>query len=71
MGGFVLDGPGVDRPFPVNAKQLFFLIDKGYIDPPRITDDDINDRNKSDAVSRCVSNLHGIISWLTEILHAA
>ncbi|PYI01415.1 hypothetical protein BO78DRAFT_401318 [Aspergillus sclerotiicarbonarius CBS 121057] len=62
MGGFLLDGPGVDRPFPVNAKQLFFLTDKGYIDPPRITEDDINDRNKSDAVSRVIAVCQAL--WL-------
>lgn len=53
----MVDGPGTDRPFPVNAKQLQFLIEKGYVDYPMIGEDDINDRNKSDAFSRYVSSL--------------
>lgn len=57
MGGFLVDGPGTERPFPVNAKQLRFLIEKGYVKYPMIDEDDINDRNKSDAFSRYVPHL--------------
>ncbi|BCS03147.1 uncharacterized protein AKAW2_70025A [Aspergillus luchuensis] len=62
MGGFLIDGPGTDRPFPVNAKQLRFLIEKGYVDYPMIGEDDINDRNKSDAFSRVIAVCQAL--WL-------
>ncbi|KAI2880141.1 hypothetical protein CBS76997_9932 [Aspergillus niger] len=62
MGGFLVDGPGTERPFPVNAKQLRFLIEKGYVKYPMIDEDDINDRNKSDAFSRVIAVCQAL--WL-------
>ena len=50
MGGFILDAP--DYTFPVDAKQLLYLVDKGYIDFPEMSDRDIEDRNKADLVAR-------------------
>ncbi|PYH47127.1 uncharacterized protein BP01DRAFT_315212 [Aspergillus saccharolyticus JOP 1030-1] len=55
MGGFVLNGEGIDSPFPVNAEQLFFLVKEKYIDYPEVTEDDIKDRNKSDGFSRVIA----------------
>lgn len=54
MGGFLLEGPGVETPFPVDAKQLLFLVEQGYVEYPEITRDDIDDRNKSDGFARWV-----------------
>jgi hypothetical protein len=50
MGGFLLVAP--DYTFPVDAMQLLYLIDKGYVDYPAIEDKDIDDKNKSDLVAR-------------------
>jgi hypothetical protein len=54
MGGFLLEGPGVKTPFPVDATQLLFLVKQGYVEYPKITRDDIDDRNKSDGFARWV-----------------
>jgi hypothetical protein len=54
MGGFSVEGPGVETPFPVDATQLFFLVKQGYVEYPEITRDDIDDRNKSDGFARWV-----------------
>ena len=52
MGGFLLTGPGITAAFPVDAKQLLFLVEKGYVEYPRISKDDIEDKNKSDNMAR-------------------
>jgi hypothetical protein len=54
MGGFLLEGHGVETPFPVDAAQLLFLVEQGYVEYPEITRDDIGDRNKSDGFARWV-----------------
>ena len=56
MGGFVLQPPDW-IPFPVNAKQLHYLVDKGYVPYPAITRAEIKDRNKSDALLRGITVL--------------
>lgn len=53
MGGFILEEEGNATSFPVNAEQLYFLIANNYIKHPPLTEDEINDRNKSDSFSRC------------------
>jgi hypothetical protein len=50
MGGFILVAP--DYTFPVNAEQLLYLVDKGYIEFPVVSDRDIRDRNKADLIAR-------------------
>ncbi|PKY07896.1 hypothetical protein P168DRAFT_323107 [Aspergillus campestris IBT 28561] len=55
MGGFVLHGPGIEIPFPIDAQQFLFLVKHGYIEYPRITKEDIMDRNKSDGLARCIA----------------
>jgi len=54
MGGFVLSANGLERPIPLNAEQLFYLIKKSYVDYPKISDDELKDRNKSDGLARSV-----------------
>lgn len=42
-----------DHPaFPVDAKQLLYLITNGYITQPTISKADIEDRNKADGLAR-------------------
>lgn len=52
MGGFVLDGPGIKSPFPVDSRQLLFLVRNGYVGYPELAKEDILDRNKSDGFAR-------------------
>ncbi|THC88292.1 hypothetical protein EYZ11_012264 [Aspergillus tanneri] len=71
MGGFLLNGPGIDVPFPIDAKQLLFLVEQGYLECPQIGRKDIGDRNKSDGVARCFAVCQGVWLLLNCILRAA
>lgn len=62
MGGFVLHGPGIRTPFPIDAEQLRFLLEHEYIEYPRIAKEDINDRNKSDGFARCIAVFQAV--WM-------
>jgi hypothetical protein len=53
MGGILLESPEFPS-FPINAKQLHYLIVKGYIPFPVITEETINDKNKADGLTRLV-----------------
>ncbi|PYI16574.1 hypothetical protein BO86DRAFT_435685 [Aspergillus japonicus CBS 114.51] len=55
MGGFILEEEGNATFFPVNAEQLYFLIANNYIKHPPLTEEEINDRNKSDSFSRVLA----------------
>lgn len=55
MGGFVLHAPNLTTPIPLNAEQVFYLVEKQYIEYPNITEKDISDKNKSDGLTRLVS----------------
>lgn len=56
MGGFVL--APVDSPrFPINSKQLHYLVSKGYVTMPTITKRDIRDRTKADYFAKFVTIL--------------
>ncbi|KAF1956465.1 hypothetical protein CC80DRAFT_471860 [Byssothecium circinans] len=62
MGGIHLRFP--DAPsFPVNAKQLHFLVTHGYIAYPNISTSEINDRNKADGLARIICTIQ--IFWFT------
>jgi hypothetical protein len=51
MGGFVLRSS--DQPdFAIDAEQLYWLLNKEYVDDPRVDKEDINDKNKADGLSR-------------------
>ncbi|KAL1978255.1 hypothetical protein VTN31DRAFT_1114 [Thermomyces dupontii] len=54
MGGFVLKTKDW-VPFPVNAKQLHYLVTEGYVDFPQLTTRDIADRNKVDSMLRFIT----------------
>ncbi|KAF4456308.1 hypothetical protein F53441_1553 [Fusarium austroafricanum] len=51
MGGFVLTAEGLERPIPLNAEQLFYLVNKKYVECPEITAQELKDRNKSDGLA--------------------
>ena len=55
MGGFVLEAPGHQQPFPLDAEQLFYLIKHNYVEYPSVTKRELDDRDKSDGLSRYVS----------------
>lgn len=56
MGGFFLDTP--ERiAFPINAKQLHYLVKHGYLPLPCTTKKEIKDRNKVDALLRVITVL--------------
>lgn len=64
MGGFVLHPRGW-VPFPLNAKQLHYLVDKGYIPYKAVGLDKhvIEDKNKSDGLARFITIFQ--ICWFT------
>lgn len=57
MGGFVLKAKQGNKEitFPVNAKQLFYLINKGYLEYPQLRKEEIQDKNKADGLARFVT----------------
>jgi hypothetical protein len=55
MGGFVLEAPGHKEPIPLDAEQLFYLIKHNYVEYPSVTKRELDDRDKSDGLSRYVS----------------
>lgn len=54
MGGFVLCAQGC-QPFPLNAKQLHWLVVNGHVAYPQVPDDEIRDRSKQDTVAKLVT----------------
>lgn len=61
MGGFVLEAEGLDQPVPLNAEQLFYLVDKKHVKYPEITSGELRDRNKSDGFARSVYQIRSIL----------
>ena len=63
MGGFRLQeqpptGSSYAPPFrdvPVNAVQIQWLADKGYIEWPNVSEDEIRDKNKADGFARLLT----------------
>ncbi|KAI1421778.1 hypothetical protein F5Y12DRAFT_668383 [Xylaria sp. FL1777] len=60
MGGFLLQFEG-GTPFVVNNAQLAFLVEKGYVECPKISAQEIWDRSKANLLSKIVALLQ--ISW--------
>jgi hypothetical protein len=61
MGYFHLQGPDyASRSFPIDAKQMLFLLRHKYIEYPNIESDEIDDRNKADSLARsdCLEDLN-------------
>ena len=53
MGGFRLHTRD-QRPFPIDSKQLFYLVEKGYVNFPNVKLRVIQDKNKVDGLLRAV-----------------
>ena len=51
MGGFVLQSPGW-KAFPLESKQLYYMVSQGYLAYPNIAQGTIDDKNKADGVAR-------------------
>ncbi|OBT58501.1 hypothetical protein VE04_01214 [Pseudogymnoascus sp. 24MN13] len=52
MGGFVLEAEDLYQPIPVDAEQLFYLIERKHVDYPVLTKEEIDDKSKTDTVAR-------------------
>jgi hypothetical protein len=54
MGGFLLEAPGLEHQIPVDAEQLFYLVKHRFVACPNVSKKDLDDRDKSDGLSRYV-----------------
>jgi len=52
MGGFLLRATDLERPIALNSEQLFYLVDVGYVEYPKIDKEEIDDKNKTDGLAR-------------------
>lgn len=55
MGGFVLEAPDLSFPIPLDAEQIFYLVENKYIDYPAIDEEEIRDKNKADGLARLLT----------------
>lgn len=60
-GGFMLIAPDYGE-FPITAKQLFYLVDRGYLPMPRITKEEIWDKSKADLFAKGIASVQ--VVWL-------
>ncbi|SLM41317.1 Major facilitator superfamily domain, general substrate transporter [Lasallia pustulata] len=68
-GGFVLQTPDF-HPFPVSAKQVWYLVKENYITVPDLTEKEIFDKSKADLFTKTVACLQA--AWfLTQCLARA
>lgn len=54
MGGFVLQARD-SKPFPVNAKQLHWLVANKHLDYPKVTVEEIWDKSKQDTLAKVIT----------------
>ncbi|ROV88636.1 hypothetical protein VMCG_10312 [Cytospora schulzeri] len=54
-GGFELLAAGCAQPFPLTAKQLAYLVQHGFVDMPKITRRQINDKSKADGLAKALA----------------
>jgi hypothetical protein len=52
MGGFVLEASDLEYSIPVDAEQLWFLVENEYVEYPETAKEDIDDKNKADGLAR-------------------
>lgn len=55
MGGFILHTRCGFPPFPVDSKQLLFLITNGFVEKPSTEKEEIKDKNKVDGLLRLIT----------------
>ncbi|KAI9790322.1 MAG: hypothetical protein M1833_001959 [Piccolia ochrophora] len=63
MGGFTLHTPDWP-PFPLNSKQLHYLVINKYIEYPEVNKKDIADKNKNDGFARVLTVLQTLWFFL-------
>ncbi|CZR44907.1 uncharacterized protein FPRO_14659 [Fusarium proliferatum ET1] len=71
MGGFVLEASDLRQPIPLNAEQLFYLVNNSYVDYPSTSDRELKDRNKSDGLARLITLWQGtwfIITFIARLI---
>lgn len=71
MGGFILEGPGINTAFPVDGQQLLFLVRSGYVQFPTLTRENISDRNKSDGLARCITVFQALWMVVNSLVRVA
>ena len=54
MGGFVLQ-PRAGKAFPINGKQLVYLVKYGYLPFPDLTEKDLWDKSKADSFAKTIT----------------
>ena len=59
MGGFILDIPDF-IPFPINAKQLHWLVTNGHLDYPDVDQKELWDKSKQDRVAKIVTSVQSL-----------
>jgi hypothetical protein len=59
MGGLVLQAPDFPK-FPINAKQLHYLVAAGYLPYPQVDKEVISDKNKADGFARAITVMQTI-----------
>ena len=69
MGGLHLRSPDFPS-FPINSKQLHYLIIRGYVNFPQIKEEQIRDKNKVDGMLRFITLLQTISFLINMILRA-
>ncbi|KAL8642158.1 MAG: hypothetical protein Q9228_001118 [Teloschistes exilis] len=70
MGGYHLQAPGYPA-FPLNARQLFFLISNGHVDFPAEDETDIDDKNKRDGLARLLTVAQILIFLIKSVVRAS
>ncbi|RMZ79788.1 hypothetical protein DV738_g3191, partial [Chaetothyriales sp. CBS 135597] len=60
MGAIHLRAPDFQKTFPIDAHQLLYLIRHQYVDYPKVNEDAIKDKNKSDGMLRLITLLQAI-----------
>ena len=53
MGGFMLH-PRDSSPFPIDGLQLIYLLQRGYLNLPEITEKEISDKSKANVLAKCL-----------------
>jgi hypothetical protein len=67
MGGFKLQTP--DFPLiPIDARQLYYLVKKGYLEYPLMSKESIDDRNKADGLARYYHSQNHFVVRITDTI---
>lgn len=67
MGGFHLRSPDYP-PFPINSRQLHYLVEREYVRYPQIEENQIRDRNKVDGVLRLITLVQTVLFLVNSLI---